>query len=71
MHPMARGWRSTKLHLALITMGLVSAAYGAAGFDHALFGEYCMALIAAAGIFSGSATVEKFVKPHPKVDSPD
>lgn len=64
-----RGWHSTKLHLALITMALMSAAYALAGFPVALFGEYCMGLIAAAGVHAGSATVEKFAKP--KVDSPD
>lgn len=55
-----RGWRSTKLHLSLITMGLVCVGYAATGFAQAAFGEFCMALMGAAGIYSSAATVEKF-----------
>lgn len=62
---MNRGWKSSKLHLALITMALISAAYSLTGFAESLFGEFCMALLAAAGVYSGSATVEKFAKPKP------
>ena len=63
MHPHCRGWRSTKLHLALITMVLMSGAYALAGFPNELFSAFTMGLIAAAGIYSGAATVEKFSKP--------
>lgn len=63
-----RGWRSTKLHLALITMGLATFAFGLAGAPDALFGEYCMALAAAGGVYSTSSAAEKFAKP--KVDDP-
>ena len=68
-----RGWKSTKLHLSLIAMALISGAYAWAGFPLVAFGEYCMAILGAASIYSGSATVEKFVKPKApaKVDSPD
>jgi hypothetical protein len=60
-----RGWRSTKLHLSLITMGLITFVYGMAGFPPAAFGEYTLALISAAGIYSAAATTEKFVRPAP------
>lgn len=61
-----RGWRSTKLHLALVTMALVTTVYGLAGFPPAAFGEFCMTIIAAAGIYSGAATAEKFVPRPPQ-----
>ncbi len=67
-----RGWHSTKLHLALITMGLISIGYGLTGFSPTLFGEYCMALIAAAGVYSGSSVAEKLTGKRPaKVDAPE
>lgn len=57
---MYRGWSGTKLHLALIAMGLVSAGFAATGFAKDLYGSFCMAVIAAAGIYSGAAvTAEK------------
>lgn len=55
------GWRSTKLHLALITMGVLTGGFlllvsqlteGASG--DALFGTYVMGMLGAAGIYSGS-----------------
>ncbi len=58
-----RGWQSTKLHLALITMGLISVAYGLTEFSHDLFSTYCMSLLAAAGIYSGAAVAENLKKP--------
>lgn len=58
-----RGWQSTKLHLSLITMGLVVFGFGMAGFGSDLYGEFCMALIGAAGVYSGSAAAEKFAGP--------
>jgi hypothetical protein len=64
------GWHSTKLHLALITMALMSIAYAWTGFSPALFGEFCMGLCAAAGIYSGSSVVEK-LKGKSKVDAPE
>jgi hypothetical protein len=60
-----RGWRSTKLHLSLITMGLITLVYGLAGCPAAAFGEYTLAIISAAGIYSAAATTEKFVRPAP------
>jgi hypothetical protein len=65
-----RGWRSTKLHLALVTMALATGAYAFTGFHPELYGEYTMALIAAAGMYSGAAAAEKFAGPRGKVDAP-
>lgn len=60
-----RGWRSTKLHLALITMAVLTGAYGFTGFHESAFGEYAMGLIAAAGIYSAANATEKFaVRPR-------
>lgn len=59
------GWKSTKLHLALITMVLVCGGYVATGFASDLFSTFCTALLAAAGIYSSAATAEKFVKGPP------
>jgi len=64
-----RGWRSTKLHLALITMALVTLVYSLAGFPTDQFGTYCFTVTSAAGIFSGAAVAERFSKPPiPPVD---
>ena len=62
---MSRGWRSTKLHLALITMALLTGAYLTTDRS-ANFSAYSMALLGAAGIYSGAATLEKFRKDDPK-----
>jgi hypothetical protein len=65
-----RGWKSTKLHLALITMGIITGVYALAGFPVAAFGEFTMAITAAAGIYSSTAAAEKFVRPEPPPPSP-
>ncbi len=54
------GWRSTKLHLALITMALVTVVYGLIGFPPDQFPTYVTGLGAAAAIYSGAAAAEKF-----------
>ncbi len=67
-----RGWHSTKLHLALITMSLMSIGYALTGFSPALYGEFCMGLTAAAGVYSGSSVAEKLTGKRPaKVDAPE
>ncbi len=63
-----RGWKSTKLHLALITMATVTVVYGFTGFNQAAFGEYAMALIGAAGIYSTTAAAEKFATRSTKAE---
>ncbi len=65
-----RGWRSTKLHLALITMALITLVYSFAGFPESQFGTYCTALITAAGIFSGAAVAERFAAKPAAVTGP-
>lgn len=54
------GWRSTKLHLALITMVLATVVYAFIGWPEAQFTGYCVTLLGAAGIFSGTRTAESF-----------
>lgn len=55
------GWESTKLHLALITMGLMTAAFllvvfrlQPGGAVDGLFSTYVMGVLAGAGIYSAS-----------------
>ncbi len=60
-----RGWKSTKLHLALIAMGLLTLVYGLAGFPVDAFASYATALIAATGVYSSAAAAEKFRRPAP------
>lgn len=62
---MYRGWRGTKLHLAILTMVLVVFGYWMTGFKPELYDAYCMALLAAAGIYSGAVvTAEKLSGKH-------
>ncbi len=69
---MNRGWRSTKLHLALITMTLVCVGWVAAGHPASLYGEACTALITAAGIHAAGSTMEKLkTASAARVDAPD
>ncbi len=56
--PPNRGWKSTKLHLSLITMGLMTLAYYFAAT--ASFDAYCNSLLFAAGIYTSAAAAEKF-----------
>jgi len=64
------GWRSTKLHLALITMTLLTVVYGLAGFPLMAFGEYALGVISAAGIYSGSRVAESFaLRPKSQPDA--
>jgi hypothetical protein len=61
-----RGWRSTKLHLALITMAGMLYAFNLTGAAHDLFGTFCMGFLTAAGIYSGASVIEKFTKAPPE-----
>lgn len=59
-HPRAyRGWRSTKLHLALITMALICGGYVLAGHRAEEFTSLCTFLLAAAAIYTSAAVLEK------------
>lgn len=57
------GWKSRKLWLAVFTMALIFGGWIFSGRPTSTFGEMCMALIASAGIFSGSNVLEKLKKP--------
>lgn len=59
-----RGWRSSKLHLALITMVLIVGGWIWAGAPIALYSEMCTALVMTAALYVGPATVEKFLRPR-------
>ncbi len=56
---MYRGWSSTKLHLTLIAMAAVTAAYAFTGFAPDLFGTYCVTMVGFAGSSHAAAVVEK------------
>lgn len=54
------GWHSTKLHLAL--MATLTAVFVGRRISDQYFGEYCFALITAAGIYSGARVAETFAQ---------
>lgn len=61
------GWKSTKLHLALIMMVLLTAGWltlGDAG-RAGTFGEWALGLATAAGIFSTTRVAESFAQRRP------
>lgn len=59
-HPRAyRGWRSTKLHLALITMAFICGGYVLTGHRPDEFATFCTFLLAATAIYTGAAVIEK------------
>lgn len=62
------GWYSTKLHLAVITMAVLTVVFVfvvASTGSGAGWGEYCLAMISAAGIYSGSRVAESFAQRPP------
>lgn len=66
MDPTDKGIR--KYRIALTTMALISCAYAACHWSHSLervFEEYCMAVIGAASVFSGSNVLEKLRRQPP------
>lgn len=72
--PYRSGWKSTKLHLSLITMGVLTLVYVfvvARTGEPAGFGEYCIAMISAAGIYSGSRVAESFAQRPARQPSPE
>ncbi len=56
------GWYSTKLHLALIMMALVTLVFWRMGFPPEQFANYCVAMNVSAGIYSGSRVGESFAQ---------
>ena len=73
-----RGYKSRKLTLAYVAMSLITAAFFLTGIFKELvvaFPEYCMALLGAAAIYSGTNVASKLtankplarvIKPAPK-----
>lgn len=55
-----RGWKSTKLHLALIVMALATLVFALMRFPVEAFGNYCLLLAGALSAFSGSSAAERF-----------
>lgn len=70
MAALYRGWRGTKLGLALIAMGLTTVAYAFTGWAHELFGDYCMALVALAAGQHAASVLEKATAKPDKPDAP-
>lgn len=62
-HAQRSGWHSSKMHLALISIALITAVFlfvvirtgSAAGW-----GEYCITIVSLAATFSGSRVAESF-----------
>ena len=70
-HAEYRGWRSTKLWLAVFTQLLLSGAYAFMGFPQMLFGEFGMLLLGSATIFTGPALLENLKRLRsPAPDAP-
>lgn len=66
-----RGWRSSKLHLSLITMSIIVGSWLLMGAPSSVYAEMCMALVAAAGLYAAPATLEKFIRePNPPSSPP-
>ena len=58
-------YKSRKLTLAYVAMSLITAAYFLTGVFKELvvaFPEYCMALLGAAAIYSGTNAATKFIQ---------
>jgi hypothetical protein len=55
-----------KFRIALVAMGLISSGFVSCHFSPALavvYGEYCMAVLGAASVFTGANVLEKLRKP--------
>lgn len=72
--PYRSGWKSTKLHLALIAMTVLTLVFVfvvARTGEPAGFGEYCIALVSLVASTQGSRVAESFAQrptrqPEPK-----
>jgi hypothetical protein len=60
-----RGWKSTKLHLSLITMGVLTLAYAMTGWNAHYFDAFAMGLLGASMIYTGGNVAEKFRRAPP------
>lgn len=59
------GWHSSKLHLSLITMAVLTVGWLVMGATEGTYGEWAMGVIAAAGIYSSSRVAESFASRAP------
>lgn len=60
-----------KFRIALVSMGLITAGFVACHFSaalHVVYPEFCMSVIAAAGVFTSGNVLEKLRRPQ-QVDS--
>ena len=68
------GWYSTKLHLALISMAVLTVVFVfvvARTGSGAGWGEYCIALVSLVGMYSGANVAATFAQRPPRPpDSP-
>lgn len=69
-HVPYRGWKSTKLHLALIAMAAIFAGYAATGFDPQCFGAFVMGMLGGAAVYGGGNVAEKLGAPPPEPPGP-
>lgn len=62
-----------KFTIALVAMGLIAAGFGACHWSpglHVVYGEFCMSVLGAASIFSGSDVLSKWRKPSQSPPTP-
>lgn len=67
------GWRSTKLHLALIGIAVLTLVFVfviASTGQPTGFGEYCLALVSLVASYSGSRVAESFAQ-RPRAAQPE
>lgn len=68
------GWHSTKLHLALIAIAVLTLVFVfviARTGEPAGFGEYCVALVSLVASYSGSRVAESFAQRPARTPSPE
>lgn len=68
------GWYSTKLHLALIAISVLTLVFVfviARTGEPAGFGEYCVALVSLVASYSGSRVAESFAQRPARTPSPE
>jgi hypothetical protein len=53
------GWKSRKAQMTLIALALMTYAFHLCGHPVELFGEYCMGVLGACGLYKAANVVEK------------
>lgn len=67
------GWRSSKLHLALLAIAVLTLVFVfviARTGEPAGFGEYCVALVSLVASYSGSRVAESFAQRPARTPTP-